>query len=184
MSNGELGSERVKHLELIQDVVRRLAGNSFVIKGWAITLAVALVGFAIQLREPTLALTSMIPTLLFWGLDAYYLRAERLFRALYDRARVKKVEPFFLGATGKAFVSALKEGGSNTERTAASRIRSFLSVTLIPFYLILISAGAVAANYVCSLQDSEANRQQKEPTREASGLSCAGLSDVIADMFS
>jgi hypothetical protein len=31
-----------KHLELIQAVISRMAGNSFLLKGWSVTLAAAL----------------------------------------------------------------------------------------------------------------------------------------------
>ena len=30
---------------------------------------------------------ALLPVLFFWGLDGYFLRQERLFRALYDRVR-------------------------------------------------------------------------------------------------
>lgn len=29
---------RIKHLELIQVIITRMAGNSFMLKGWAVTL--------------------------------------------------------------------------------------------------------------------------------------------------
>lgn len=32
------------------------------------------------------------PAFAFWGLDAYFLRQERLFRKLYDSVREKKVD--------------------------------------------------------------------------------------------
>ena len=34
-----------------------------------------------------IALVALAPTLIFWGLDAYYLWNERLFRALYATRR-------------------------------------------------------------------------------------------------
>ena len=37
--------ENVKHLELIQAIITRLASNSFFIKGWALTVAAATFGF-------------------------------------------------------------------------------------------------------------------------------------------
>ena len=29
---------KIKHLELIQGIINRMAGNSFMLKGWAVTL--------------------------------------------------------------------------------------------------------------------------------------------------
>lgn len=78
---------RIKHLELTQEVIARMAGNSFLIKGWAVTIASALFGFASKEYRQTFATIALLPSLVFWGLDAYYLRQERLYRALYDRVR-------------------------------------------------------------------------------------------------
>src|SRR4051794_12627940 len=84
--------DRVKHLELIQAVISRLANHSFLVKGWAVTLAGIFFGLAVSSSNPGLALVSLAPTILFWGLDTYYLRSERLFRALYERARTASAE--------------------------------------------------------------------------------------------
>jgi hypothetical protein len=78
---------RIKHLEFIQGIVSRLATNSFVTKGWALTVAAAIYGFAANHLNPWIAAVGFVPTLGFWWLDAYFLRQERLFRCLYDDAR-------------------------------------------------------------------------------------------------
>lgn len=41
-------AENVKHLEMIQAVVTRLAGNSFLIKAWSISVAAAAYGIAVN----------------------------------------------------------------------------------------------------------------------------------------
>ncbi|MEN9503463.1 MAG: hypothetical protein RI964_2748 [Pseudomonadota bacterium] len=38
--------DRLKHLEMLQQVITRMASNSFLIKGWSITLISALLAFA------------------------------------------------------------------------------------------------------------------------------------------
>src|SRR3954454_19499271 len=109
-SNTEkFSSDRVKHLEMIQGVISRLGNDSFLIKGWAVTLAGVFFGLAVSSSKPALALVSLAPTSLFWGLDTYYLRSERLFRALYERARTASTGyvPFAMDATGPGFVSSL-----------------------------------------------------------------------------
>jgi hypothetical protein len=80
-------AERIKHMEMIQAVVTRLAGNSFLIKGWAITVTGTFLGFAIDRSHPGLAAAAFLPAVIFWLLDTYYLRAERLFRELYNEVR-------------------------------------------------------------------------------------------------
>ena len=79
-----------KHLALIQGVINRLAQNSFAYKGWAITLVAAIFALSAKESNPQFLSIALLPTLAFWGLDAYYLRQERLFRKLYDGIRAMK----------------------------------------------------------------------------------------------
>ncbi len=83
-----------KHLEFIQDVVERHARNSFVLKGWSVTLIAAVFLLAVRGAEPALAMAAgLLPSLTFWALDAYYLRQERMFRALYNHVRKAELNP-------------------------------------------------------------------------------------------
>lgn len=82
-----MNEDRIKHLEFVQAVIGRMAGNSFLLKGWSVTISAALFALAAKDSNRAFALVALLPTLVFWGLDAYYLRQERLFRKLYDRLR-------------------------------------------------------------------------------------------------
>ncbi len=79
--------DKVKHLEMIQAVVTRMATNSFLLKGWSVTLIAALFALAAKETNERYAILAFFPGLAFWALDGYYLHQERLFRALYDDAR-------------------------------------------------------------------------------------------------
>jgi len=130
---------RVKHLEMIQAVISRLGTDSFLVKGWAVTVSGAFLGFAISGKEWGLAVAGILPALVFWGLDAYFLRAERLFRALHDAVRTGRppVEPFFMGATQRAFTASVPK---------VSWRDALLSTTLGLFYgTLAVSAVVVAA---------------------------------------
>lgn len=70
-----------KEIEIIQDIIKRMAFNSFIIKGWAITLVV--ITLLLKGTENQIWL-AFIPLLVFWFLDAYFLWQERLYRKLYD----------------------------------------------------------------------------------------------------
>lgn len=74
-----------KEIDLIQDIIKRMAANSFLVKGWMITLVMGTVvlGRGGEMDIPKLVL-SIIPLLIFWILDAYFLKQERLFRKLYN----------------------------------------------------------------------------------------------------
>lgn len=84
--------KKLKHLEFIQNVINRMASNSFIIKGWCITLIVGL--FALVEKEiiQNYILFSFIPLLFFWFLDAYFLKKEKEYRELYDDVREKEEE--------------------------------------------------------------------------------------------
>lgn len=80
-----LTDAQAKHIDIIQDVIKRLAHDSFVVRGWSVTLVTAI--FALlptQEVHPAAFLLAIIPAYIFWYLDASYLRLERLFRALYQ----------------------------------------------------------------------------------------------------
>ncbi|MCP4405732.1 MAG: hypothetical protein GY801_51570 [bacterium] len=70
-----------KEVGLIQDIIKRMASNSFMIKGWTLTLVVATFLIKVQSHQ---AFIAFIPLLVFWYLDAYFLRQERLYRKLYN----------------------------------------------------------------------------------------------------
>ena len=84
--------EIIKHLELIQSVINRMAQVSFVLKGWTVTIVVTLLAIAATANVWWYGLLALFPACIFWGLDAYYLRQERLFRCLYDKVRLGPTE--------------------------------------------------------------------------------------------
>jgi hypothetical protein len=82
-----LGPDRIKHLEFIQAVVTRFATSSFLIKGWALTIAAALLAVLASQLKWGIALVGVVPVVAFWFLDGYFLWQERLYRKLYDDVR-------------------------------------------------------------------------------------------------
>jgi hypothetical protein len=64
-------------------MVNRLASNSTTVKDWAVALVAALLTVAVLSQRGGIAFVALLPSLVFWGLDTYYLRQERLFRNLY-----------------------------------------------------------------------------------------------------
>ena len=76
-----------KHLDYIQGVINRMAGNSFALKGWAVTLIAGIFVLAGKDTDKMYFLVAYIPILVFWGLDSFYLLQERLYRALYNKVR-------------------------------------------------------------------------------------------------
>jgi len=74
-----------KHLDLLQGVINRMAGNSFLLRGWSVTLVSALLTLGANHAQPLVVAIALLPVFTFWGLDGYFLAQERLFRDLYAK---------------------------------------------------------------------------------------------------
>lgn len=80
---------REKHLELIQGVINRMAGNSFHLKGWSVVLVSALFALAASDANTNFVYLAFLPAIAFWVLDGYFLWQERMYRKLYDAVRAE-----------------------------------------------------------------------------------------------
>jgi len=76
-----------KHLEFIQSVINRMAGNSFLLKGWAITLVAALFVLSARDTNHSYIFIAFFPVIIFWILDGFFISQGRLFCDLYDDVR-------------------------------------------------------------------------------------------------
>jgi hypothetical protein len=81
---------KLKHLEMIQGIINRMAGNSFLLKGWCVTLTSALFALAAKDTNPFFVYVAYFPCVTFWSLDGYFLRQERLYRKLYQAVSKKQ----------------------------------------------------------------------------------------------
>ena len=136
---------KLKHLEFIQGVINRMGSNSFRLKGWTVVLISALLVVIAREDAGELALIGLVPVLVFWGLDAYFLRQERLFRALYDHVRVLEPREIDFSMGTGSF-----KGSRLTWRSV------FFSRTLIVFY-IAIGVAVLAAALMIEPQEAIQN---------------------------
>ncbi len=91
------GTEKVvKHLEMMQAVINRLARNSFLLKNWSMTILVAAMVLIAKpdLPNPYFNFGVFIPIMGFWGLDGYFLMQERRFREIYKEIRQQEDTDF------------------------------------------------------------------------------------------
>ena len=79
-----MDNNKIKHLEFIQSTITRMNQNSFQIKGWMITLVSALLALYASSEKVVYILIAIVPAIVFWLLDAYYLQQERRFRGVYN----------------------------------------------------------------------------------------------------
>ena len=111
-----------KEIDIIQDIIKRMAYNSFMIKGWTVTLVVVTLLFKKTDYQIWIA---FIPLTVFWFLDAYFLQQERLYRELYKwviRHRLETTE-YLLDMNAYRF-----------KKNVQSKVRTMFSITLGWFY--------------------------------------------------
>ena len=81
-----------KHLEFLQLTITRMNVNSFLLKGWTITLIAALFALAAKDANIRYVMIAYIVIPAFWILDGYFIAIERRYRDLYNEVAKKKEE--------------------------------------------------------------------------------------------
>ena len=124
MNNADDKNSVIKHLEMTQGVINRLGNNSFLLKGWSMTIiALSMVLTArYGLQNPYIILAFFLPVLGFWVLDGYFLWQERLFRKVYDEVRQKTDTDFKMDVM------------KHRDKPKCTWFSSVFSVTLVIFY--------------------------------------------------
>ena len=84
MENNNVSIEEFhKEIDLIQACISHMAQNSFLIKGWALTLVAAIVALTTE-NLYVLCGIGIVILLVFWHLDAFFLKMEKLYRFKYE----------------------------------------------------------------------------------------------------
>lgn len=116
-----------KEIDLIQNCINRMANNSFMLKGWSISLiAVVLALTNDRLNALFLLCSVFIPLLCFWYLDAFFLRTERMYRKMYEWVLKERKNGNF------EFKYDLNP--QRFEKDVDSILRTMISDTLLVFY--------------------------------------------------
>ena len=84
MADKKFLPEEMKHLEFIQAVITRMNNNSFQMKGWMVAIMTGLLAVYASTENERFVLVAIVPTVIFWFLDTYYLWQERKFRGVYN----------------------------------------------------------------------------------------------------
>ena len=119
---------KLKHLEFLQNVITRMNSNSFMIKGWTITLVSALFALAAKDSNINFVLVTYIPIPIFWVLDGFYISQERQYRKLYEQVS--------LVTDDNAINFSMNASSFNSENR--TWLCGIFSKTLIPFYGISV----------------------------------------------
>jgi len=134
-----MDEKKLKHLEFIQQIITRMNTNSFLLKGWTVTLVAAIFALAAKDANQKYFIVSYLPIPIFWYLDAFFLSQERKFRKLYDVVRLKAVIDFSMDT------SLCNEPTNSVAKT-------FFSKTIFIFYsiLVIITTLIIINIFLCS----------------------------------
>lgn len=132
-----MGENKLKHLEFIQGVIIRMAGNSFLLKGWTVTLVAALFALAAKESDRRYVVVAYLPTLMFWAFDAYFLAQERRYRGLYNRVRTLEEDAIDFDMDASSHSSC-----------RGSWACALVSTTLLLFYGALIAIMVVVMTFL------------------------------------
>ncbi len=124
------------HLQFIQNVINRLSHNSFLLKGWTVVLVSALFALSSQGAAQSFIYIALLPALVFWGLDGFFLGTEWKYRKLYDYVRQLSEEEIDYSMDPSIAETDLNSKGISF----ALLCRAVLSKTLIPFYGTILLA--------------------------------------------
>ncbi|MGE3063160.1 MAG: hypothetical protein AB7T10_05950 [bacterium] len=83
-SNLKENSAIQNHINILQNVISRMAGNSANSKTWAITIISAIVVLLIDRSKSGVFYIAYVPLAMFFFLDCFYLGLERHFRNIYN----------------------------------------------------------------------------------------------------
>lgn len=131
-----------KEIDLIQSCIKRMAQNSFMVKGWLITLLsviIALLPKTFEIR--LLCIIGIIVILCFWYIDGFFLKTEKLYRWKYEwviKNRYKSDDFFYdLNPYNK---NTWIRNDDGSEKTEPNIVSIMFSKTLLPMYLPLFLA--------------------------------------------
>lgn len=124
---------KINHLQMIQDIISRMAGNSFLTKGWCVTLVSAIIVLGAKETDKRFVLIAFLPVIMFWILDGYFLFQERLFRKLYDFVRGKEKDEEVDFSMDTSLINI-------EEKKRITWLNTMMSKTIIIFYSTVLIA--------------------------------------------
>lgn len=160
MTNPQPSHENLhKELDLIQDIIKRMAQNSFQVKAWLIGILSALVvleskaifgqtaddhAFSIQMN-----VFLFLPIICFWYLDAFFLSTERLYRELYKWVVQNRPHTNAYQYDLNTFTRTVGNETTHLLKPKNSRWWLMISKTIWPFYAVplLFVVGLMLYNF-------------------------------------
>ena len=139
-----------KELDLIQEVIKRMANNAFQVKTWMITglSAVAALKGELLFQSSSensynwaglgLSIAMLVIIVGFWYLDAFFLRTEKLYRKLYQWVVENRSKTSDYLYDLNTFKRSLGENTRDLNAETESITAVMFSKTVLIFFLIPI----------------------------------------------
>lgn len=121
----------IAHLSITQNVIQRMASNSASCKTWCITLVSAVLVIVSEKPESKYANISLLPTVLFFILDTYYLALEKDFRNYYNDF-INKLHNDKITSNNIYFIKP-------SAKLKSFFLKSICSLSIWPFYFGLLA---------------------------------------------
>lgn len=134
---------KLKHLEMIQDVINRMAGNSFLLKGWSVTLISALFALAAKDSNHFFVYLAYFPCVAFWSLDGYFLWQERMYRKLYQEVTAKDEKSIDFDLNATKYENEIDSWLSTCFSITLKMFHGVIFSVIVLIMLIIISTGSV-----------------------------------------
>lgn len=130
-----------KEIDLIQACITRMANNSFLIKGWLITLiAVVLALLPETFNIKILCIIGLVVCGCFWYLDGFFLKMEKLYRWKYEWVICNRLKSdlfcYDLNPYNLEMWIPDKDGNKKKEPLI---VETMFTKTLLPLYLPIFS---------------------------------------------
>lgn len=132
---GHMDEKKMKHLDYIENTIARMNQCSFKIKELmgvviAAFLAIYAATYSAEVGgKKELLLIAIVPTVIFWIIDAYYLYQERLFRELFKDVA---------GLNGKSEIKDFDMSTDQYDKGFLIYMKAFASSTELSIYCVSI----------------------------------------------
>lgn len=135
----DISNEEIhKEIDLIQSSITRMSQNSFMIKGWFVSLYAVILALLPEKVNVFLLCASLVAVnLIFWYLDGYFLRIEKKYRKIYDwvlEVRPKNNRELLYQLNPSAFKGKISETETILQVMWSNTLRWFY---LIPLLFVL-----------------------------------------------
>ena len=128
-----------KEIDLIQACISRMAQNSFMIKGWFVSIyAVVLALLPEKVNMLLLCIALVVVNVIFWYLDGFFLRTEKIYRKIYDwilKERPQNNRELMYQLNPAKFIGKIEEVESVWKVMWSKTLRWFY---LIPLVIVII----------------------------------------------